>query len=118
LASGLDALLGLSWLASFVLNILAAIYCYRITRITGGFSAWWMVIIFTFLFAVRSFTSTEYGLLFSQVTGVTATSGLGSTALFNVALDLVMSVLLFGAMFDLHRIFKRQQKPTESAKSQ
>jgi hypothetical protein len=117
LTSALDSLLGLTWLIDIILNILAAIYCYRITRITGGFRAWWMVIIFTTLFAITSFTSVEYGLLFNLSTGAVS-SGLSGTALFDIVLDFFMSVLLFGAMFDLFRIFRRQQKPSETPRPQ
>lgn len=106
-----EALLGLGWLVSLILNIVAAAYCYRITRITGGFRAWWLLIAFTILFAVTSFTSAAYTVLSTQLSGTTSSvTELSSTALFDAVLDFLMSVLLFGAMFELHRTFKRQQK--------
>ena len=102
----LDIFVGLSWFANIILDIGAAYYCYRLTRITGGFRAWWLVIIFTILFAVQSFSGVSYQVL----TGSSQQTDLFGTALFGVVLGLLMSALLFSAMFEIFRTFKRIQK--------
>jgi succinate dehydrogenase/fumarate reductase cytochrome b subunit len=107
LTTALDVFVGLSWFINIILDIGAAYYCYRLTRITGGFRAWWLVIIFTILFAVQSFSGVSYQVL----TGASASSqtGLFGSALFSVVLGLLMSALLFSAMFGIFRTFKRVQ---------
>jgi hypothetical protein len=110
LATVLDILVGLSWLVNLVLDVGAAYYCYRLTRITGGFRAWWLLIAFTVLFTVQSFFGVPYQIITSTglLAGSTETALVG-TALLTVALGLAMSLLLFLAMFEIFRTFKRLQ---------
>lgn len=114
MATALEVFVGLSWLISLVLDIAAAGYCYRITRITGAFTAWWLMILFAIFFAVSSFFSVSYSVLSSE-TFATASSAPALTyvAVFDVVLDLILSVLLFGAMLGLFRTFHSQKKRTE-----
>jgi len=99
-----------SWFANIILDIGAAYYCYRLTRITGGFRAWWLIIVFTILFAVGSFSSVSYSVLSTDLMTPNAlSSSITGTALFNVGLGLTMSILLFAAMFELQKTFKKVQ---------
>jgi hypothetical protein len=110
LATPLDLFVAFSWLANVVLDIGAAYYCYRLTKITGGFRAWWLIIVFTILFSVNSFSSVSYSVLSTDVMASNAlNSEITGAALFNVGLGLTMSVLLFAAMFELHKTFKKVQ---------
>jgi hypothetical protein len=109
LADPFAPLLAFSWLAGLIISIAAAVYCYRITRITGGFRAWWLIIVFTILFAITNFLSTQYGILLSPSAQESSAAQLSGVALFDVVVELLMSILLFGAMFELHGTFKRQR---------
>lgn len=114
----LELFVGVSWFVNLILDIGAAYYCYRMTRITGGFRAWWLIIAFTVLFAVSSFSSVSYGVLSSQAlrAATSVSPALTGTAIFNVVLGLLMSVLLFTAMFELRRTFRLLQKADETRK--
>lgn len=111
MTSLIDWFIGLSWLINIILDVGAAYYAYKLTKVTGGFRAWWLIIGFTILFVVTSFTSVSYGILASAAQGTSTTTAgdLVSGAYLNVLLNLLMSVLLFTAMFELHRTFKRIQ---------
>lgn len=105
----LDIFIGVSWLVNFALDIGAAFFCYRLTKVTGGFRAWWLIIVFTVLFATSSFFSVSYGVL---ITGelTSSTQNLLGSAYFSVILNFFMSILLFTSMFELNRTFRRVQK--------
>ena len=111
MATIVEVFVGLSWFVNLILDGCAAYYCYKVTKITGGFAAWWLVIAFTVVFAVSSFTSVSYSVVISEAMGALATSNasLTVTAFTDVVLYLVMSALLFTAMFQLQRTFKRIQ---------
>lgn len=111
MATLFDWFVGLSWLINLILDVGAAYYAYKLTKLTGGFRAWWFIIGFTILFAVTSFTSVSYGILagVAQGTAIPIAENLVGGAYFNVALNLLMSVLLFAAMFELHKTFRRIQ---------
>lgn len=113
MATVLDWFVGLSWFLNLVLDIGAAFYSYRLTKITGGFRAWWLIIVFTIVFVVNSFFSVEYGILAAVAGGTAgaATESLYGISLFSVVLQLLLSILLFTAMFELYRTFKRAQSP-------
>lgn len=104
----------MSWLLSLILDITAAVYCYKIKQITGGFKAWWLMIVFAVLFAVSSFTSVTYSVV-SSVAVKTSSLAVTNTALFDIGLNLLLSFLLLGAMVELHRIFSRNVKRAEIA---
>ena len=107
--AALEAFAGLAWLVSLVLDVAAAGYCYRITRITGGFRAWWLMIAFAILFAVSSFTSVSYSVVTSAASGASSAPAISNVATFDVGLNLLLSVLLFTCMMELFRVFRRQQ---------
>ena len=102
---------GLSWLFNLILAAGAAYYSYRLTKLTGGFWAWWLIIDFNMVFVVKSFFSVSYGVVVSAAESNLSPSqaDLVGDAYFNVVLNLLLSVLLFAAMFELHRTFKKVQ---------
>jgi hypothetical protein len=107
----LVAIIILSWFLNIILDIAAAWYCYRMTRITGGFRAWWLLIIFTILFAVSSFTSAGYTVVSSSFqASANVSAAATSAALFGIGLQVILSILLFVSMFELYKILKSNQK--------
>lgn len=111
MATLVDAFVGLSWLVSLILDITAAVYCFKIKQITGGFRAWWLMIVFAILFAVSSFTSVTYSVV-SSVAVKTSISepAITNTALFDIGLNLALSLLLVGAMVELYWVFSRHER--------
>jgi hypothetical protein len=86
---------------------LVAVYLgYRLTRITGVFRAWSMVILAFILMTVRRVTA-----MMIQTGWISALAG--SLAFIDqIVLPLAISVLLAVAMFDLIRLFEsRSKKP-------
>ena len=113
MASVPEALVAISWLVNLVLGIGAAYYCYRMTRITGGFRAWWLMIAFTILFVVANFFSVAYSVIQPGTSGGTLGAAQAGVAYLDIALWVLMSVLLFMAMYGLQRTFRRVQKAAE-----
>jgi hypothetical protein len=106
----LAVFIAISWFLNIFLDIAAAWYCYKMTKITGGFRAWWLMIAFTILFAVSSFTSASYTVVSSSFqSSANVSAAATSTALFGIGLQVVLSVLLFVSMFELYKILKASQ---------
>lgn len=87
-----------------VIQLAAAYLAYRLTKITGGFLAWSLIIIALILMTVRRMTA-----LFIQ-TGLLP--GLSSSIQFvdTTALPMVISILLLAGFYGLVRTFERQSK--------
>lgn len=85
-----------------IIQLIALILAYRLTRITGGFLAWWLIIAALVLMTVRRITA--------FIIEIGATSGLvGSVAFVDrIGLPLLISILLALAMFDLVKKFRHQ----------
>ena len=82
---------------------LGAVYlAYRLTKITGAFVAWSLVIIALILMTVRRITA-----LVIQVNLMPALSG-SIQFIDTVALPLAISILLFAAFYGLVETFERQ----------
>ncbi len=107
MTSPLEVFAGLSWIVNLILDIGAAYYCFKMTKITGGFRAWWLMIAFSVLYAFGSVTSVSYSVLISALSASSATAPvLGDTALFDLFIGLVASILLFAAMLGLYRTLR------------
>ena len=77
---------------------------YRLTKITGMFAAWSLVIIALILMTVRRITA-----LMIQMSLVPALSG-SIQLIDTVVLPLAISILLFAAIYGLLKSFERQVK--------
>lgn len=86
-------------------QMVAVYLAYRLTKIAGGFLAWYIVIGALVLMTVRRVTALmiEMGSIQSLV---------GSLAFIDrIVLPLAISTLLAYALFELVRMFERQSKP-------
>jgi chromate transport protein ChrA len=84
---------------------LAAVYlAYRLSRITGAFRAWYMVILALVLMTVRRVTA-----LMIQTGWIPAEAG-SLAYIDQILLPLAISVLLVVALFELVRLFEKQSK--------
>ncbi len=87
-----------------IVQVAAVYLAYRLTKITGAFRAWYMVILALVLMTVRRVTA-----LMIEAGSILALAG--SIAFIDrIVLPLAISVLLSLGMFDLIRIFQRQAK--------
>jgi chromate transport protein ChrA len=87
-----------------IVQLVAVYLGYRLTRITGAFRAWSMVILAFVLMTVRRVTA-----LMIQTGWISALAG--SLAFIDqIVLPFAISVLLAVAMFDLVRLFERRSK--------
>ena len=90
----------------------AAIYAYRLTKLTGAFGAWILLITSLIILAshsvsslVTSATQVPFGQLVSSTDSVSPASFLLSNGS-----DLLLSALLFSAMYLLHGRFRQLSK--------
>ncbi|MCS4537474.1 MAG: hypothetical protein HYY67_01270 [Thaumarchaeota archaeon] len=85
-----------------IIQLGAVYFAYRLTKITGTFRAWLMVIFALVLMTVRRITA-----LMIEIGSLPAFAG--TTAFIDrIVLPLAISVLLLLAMYDLTRTFRRQ----------
>jgi hypothetical protein len=87
----------------------AAIYCYRVTRITGGFRAWLFLIAAMSLVALSVVTDFIQIIFFDSVAQVDAIIHQVSleSFLLTSAYTLALGSLFFLAMFELFRTFRK-----------
>ncbi|HEV2389661.1 MAG TPA: hypothetical protein VGS04_02950 [Nitrososphaerales archaeon] len=107
-------LAGLFYLYVFLLaffDVGAFYYTYRITKVVGVFRGWILMLVFVVIFAVEGVV----------VLGASAALAILDPARLNAYLDgpntassmstglysLILAALLFSAMFELHRTFRR-----------
>jgi hypothetical protein len=101
-----------------VLDTLAVFFAYRLTKITGSFRGWILVIIAVALFTFQNLVSLVETVLFfpvAQLLQLIQSIGTASF-IFSSALGMALSLTLFLAMFELYRTFKRvtqDSKPQE-----
>jgi hypothetical protein len=107
-------LIALFYLYVFLLaffDIGAFYYTYRITKVVGVFRGWILMLVFVVVFAAEGVVAFGVSaalaifnpsLLNTYLQGPAASSQLG-TGSYNV----IIAALLFSAMFELHRTFKR-----------
>jgi hypothetical protein len=87
-----------------VVQLVAVYFAYQLTRITGAFRAWYMIIMALILMTVRRVTA-----LMIQTGWIPAFTG--SLAFVDqIVLPLAISVLLVVAMLELVRLFEKQAK--------
>ncbi|MBI2126515.1 MAG: hypothetical protein HYU02_04280 [Thaumarchaeota archaeon] len=87
-----------------IIQLGAVYFAYRLTKITGAFRAWLMVIFALVLMTVRRITA-----LMIEIGSLAAFAG--ATAFIDrIILPLAISVLLLLAMYDLIRTFRRQMQ--------
>ncbi|MGH9921039.1 MAG: hypothetical protein ACRD6W_19495 [Nitrososphaerales archaeon] len=99
--------------ASFALSLLAVAFAYRLSRITGLFGAWSLLIAGLGLTAFEDFAYfgsvifVSYGKVETIVEGYT-----WGTFIFAGLILLAIPILFFGSMYKLHSIFRaRAGKP-------
>jgi hypothetical protein len=86
-----------------ILQIGAIYFAYRLTRMTGGFRAWWLIIIALTLMTGRRLA--DIGMTLEQ------TSLASSVEFINAALGLVISAAMLTGMYEVNRAFERAEKP-------
>lgn len=95
----------------------AFFYTYRIMKVVGVFTGWILILVFVVVFAAAGVVAFGVGaalaifnptLLNTHLQG-SAASSLFETGLYNV----IVAALLFSAMFELHRTFKRVSSKTQ-----
>ena len=94
------------------LIVAASFYCYRLTRITGAFRAWTLMIAALAVLAFGVLASFVRLVAFespAQVERTVQQAGAMGFA-FQGAYGLTLSALLFLAMFELYGMFRRTQK--------
>lgn len=91
-------------LIQILVQIVAVYFAYRLTRSTGAFLAWTLIIGALILMTVRRVTA-----LFIQLGSLQALTGVVSY-IDQVLLPLAISFLLLGGIFGLVRIFERRLK--------
>ena len=103
---------------SFVLSLLSVIFAYRLSRITGLFSAWALLIGGLALTAFEDFAyfGSVIFVSYSKVLTTLETFTPG-TVLIAVLVLVAIPALFFGAMYKLHGLFKAQNKNSVGAKS-
>ncbi len=93
------------------LDVLAVVYAYRLTKITGAFRGWVLMILAVVLITVQGTSSIITLIVFfpeAQLESLIAT--VGTAALIQGAIiGVAVSACLFGAMFELFRTFRRLQ---------
>jgi hypothetical protein len=101
--------------ASFAFSIMAVVFAYRLSRITGLFSAWVMLIIGLGLTAFEDFA--YFGSVifvgYSKVETLVQGYTLG-TFIFAGLILLAIPALFFASMFKMHAIFRAQKMQAQS----
>jgi hypothetical protein len=98
-------------LLSFALSILAVFFAFRLSRITGLFGAWTLLIWGLALTGFEDFASfgSVIFLSYSKVQNVVANLSLASF-LFEALILIAPPAFFFGAMYKLHGMFKAQKE--------
>src|SRR5487761_1409752 len=98
-------------LVSFSLSILAVFFAFRLSRITGLFGAWTLLIWGLSLMGFEDFASfgSVIFLSYNRVENVVATFSLASF-LFEALILIAPPAFFFGAMYKLHGMFKSQKE--------
>ncbi len=103
----------LYFLAVFQLALQAGvfIYAYRVTKITGSFKPWTLIIIAFAILAVQNAVSllSELFLPNAQISSLIESVGV-MTIFFSVAVNLASSLALFLGFFGLFKRFQAQPK--------
>lgn len=101
-------------LLELALDVLAVIYAYRLTKITGAFRGWLLMILAVVLITVQGTSSiVTLILFFPEAQLESLISSIGTAALIQGAIiGVALSASLFGAMFELYRTFRRLQTGT------
>jgi hypothetical protein len=93
------------------LDIGAVIYAYRLTKITGAFRGWLLMILAVVLITFQSSSSILTLAFFfpeSQLESLINSVGIAALA-EGAVVGIAVSLSLFGAMFELFKTFKRVQ---------
>jgi hypothetical protein len=113
-AAGLYAIV----ITSFAFSILAVVYAYRLSRITGLFSAWLLLI---GGLAITAFEDFAYfgAVVFAGYSKVLIAAEAATFGSILIALLFLVAIpsLFFGAMYKLHVLFKDQRKPADEART-
>jgi hypothetical protein len=98
-------------ITSFALSILAVFYAFRLSRITGLFGAWTLLIWGLALTGFEDFASfgSVIFLSYSRVENMVSNLSLGSF-LFEALILIAPPAFFFGAMYKLHGMFKAQRE--------
>jgi hypothetical protein len=96
---------------SLILSVLAVFYAYRLSRITGLFSAWTLLIAGLILTSFEDFAyfGTVIFVSYSKVESQAEAFTPGSFSFLTLIL-ICIPALFFGAMFQLYAMFKSQQE--------
>lgn len=92
-------------------DVLAVIYAYRLTKLTGAFRGWVLMILAVVLITVQGTSSVLSLLIFfpeAELEALIASIGTG-VLVEGAVVGVGVSLCLFGAMFELYRTFKRVQ---------
>lgn len=101
---------------AIILQVFAAYYAFKITRLAGSFRAWTMIIVAFILLALRNVAT----LLVATGVAPGGILGLGGqlrVVADQIALPFAISLLLLLAMYDLHRLFRLQSSSKRQAES-
>jgi len=83
----------------------AAFYAYRLTRLTGGFRAWWLLIIALLFLSERSFVA------FLKALGIDITFNMPILAVLDQAvIPVTIALVILAAMYDLNKTFESKKK--------
>lgn len=101
---------------SFAFSLLAVYFAYRLSRITGRFGAWTLLIAGLALTAFEDFAYFGSVVFSSYASVVKAVEGYTWVSFLLVVLILLaIPALFFGAMYRLHGLFKTQSvRPIEA----
>jgi hypothetical protein len=91
-------------LVQIVVQLVAVYLAYRLSRITGAFQAWYLIIVALVLMTVRRITA-----LLIQTGWIPVEAG-ALAYIDQILLPLAISVLLVVALFELVRLFEKQSK--------
>jgi hypothetical protein len=98
-------------IASFALSILAVFYAFRLSRITGLFGAWTLLIWGLALTGFEDFASFGSVIFLSYNRIEVMVASLSLASFFFEALILIAPpAFFFGAMYKLHGMFKSQKE--------
>jgi uncharacterized membrane protein len=88
---------------SVILQIGAIYFAYRLTRMTGEFRAWWLIIVGITLMTGRRLA--DIGMTLEKTSLAT------SVDFINAALGFVISAAIVTGMYELNRAFARSERP-------
>jgi len=95
----------------FVLSAAVAYYAYRVTKQTGSFRAWTLIITAFIILTIRNVTSLILTLTLpaDQVTTLIESVGV-TTTIISTSINVAASVILFLGVFGLAKRFENQPK--------